>query len=149
LKAGLQLKLAQHLTLTPQLQQSIRLLQLSTLELQQEIATALAENPLLELAEPEGDEPGNTESLVESLDALVEPAERELVLDGSDALTAYAVEESVSGIEPVGGAPDVAVLDGPVETPMRRVLISRNGAVRAPAASMTMTRRSMHSVLRP
>lgn len=49
MKAGLQLKLAQHLTLTPQLQQSIRLLQLSTLELQQEISAALAENPLLEL----------------------------------------------------------------------------------------------------
>ena len=45
MKAGLQLRLAQHLTLTPQLQQSIRLLQLSTLELQQEIETALAEDP--------------------------------------------------------------------------------------------------------
>ena len=117
MKAGLQLKLAQHLTLTPQLQQSIRLLQLSTLELQQEIATALAENPLLELAEPEGDEPGNAESIIESLDALVEPADRELVLDGSDALTAYAAEEPASGTESVGGEPDVAVLDSRIETP--------------------------------
>jgi len=48
-KAGLQLRLAQHLTLTPQLQQSIRLLQLSTLELQQEIERAVLDNPLLEL----------------------------------------------------------------------------------------------------
>src|SRR5262249_49158765 len=38
----------QHLALTPQLQQSIRLLQLSTLELNQEIDQALADNPLLE-----------------------------------------------------------------------------------------------------
>jgi len=37
MKQGLQLKLSQHLTLTPQLQQSIRLLQLSTLELSQEL----------------------------------------------------------------------------------------------------------------
>ena len=48
MKHSLQLKLSQHLTLTPQLQQSIRLLQLSTLELNQEIDTFLQENPLLE-----------------------------------------------------------------------------------------------------
>lgn len=48
MKAGLQLRLGQHLALTPQLQQSIRLLQLSTLELNQEIEQALVENPLLE-----------------------------------------------------------------------------------------------------
>lgn len=48
MKASLQLRLSQHLALTPQLQQSIRLLQLSTLELQQEVAMAIAQNPLLE-----------------------------------------------------------------------------------------------------
>ena len=48
MKHSLQLKLSQHLTLTPQLQQSIRLLQLSTLELNQEIERFLQENPLLE-----------------------------------------------------------------------------------------------------
>jgi len=48
MKPTLQLKLSQHLTLTPQLQQSIRLLQLSTLELNQEIETFLLENPMLE-----------------------------------------------------------------------------------------------------
>jgi RNA polymerase sigma-54 factor len=48
MKQSLQLRLSQHLALTPQLQQSIRLLQLSTLELNQEIEQALADNPLLE-----------------------------------------------------------------------------------------------------
>jgi len=48
MKQGLQLKLNQQLTMTPQLQQAIRLLQLSTLELQQEIQQALESNPLLE-----------------------------------------------------------------------------------------------------
>ena len=48
MKASLQLRLSQHLALTPQLQQSIRLLQLSTLELQQEVAMAISQNPLLE-----------------------------------------------------------------------------------------------------
>jgi RNA polymerase sigma-54 factor len=48
MKPSLQLKLSQQLALTPQLQQSIRLLQLSTLELNQELEQILAENPLLE-----------------------------------------------------------------------------------------------------
>src|SRR5688572_27432904 len=54
MKHSLQLKLSQHLTLTPQLQQSIRLLQLSTLELNQELEKFLADNPLLE--REDGDE---------------------------------------------------------------------------------------------
>ena len=48
MKPSLQLKLSQHLTLTPQLQQSIKLLQLSTLELNQEIERFLLDNPMLE-----------------------------------------------------------------------------------------------------
>ena len=51
MKPTLQLKLSQQLKLTPQLQQSIRLLQLSTLELNQEIERIVQENPLLELRE--------------------------------------------------------------------------------------------------
>ena len=56
MKHSLQLKLSQHLTLTPQLQQSIRLLQLSTLELNQELEHFLQENPLLEREEEDGEE---------------------------------------------------------------------------------------------
>lgn len=51
MKASLQLKLGQSLTMTPQLQQAIRLLQLSTLDLQQEIQQALESNPMLETSE--------------------------------------------------------------------------------------------------
>jgi len=54
-KQTLQLKLSQHLTLTPQLQQSIRLLQLSTIELNAEVERMLQDNPLLERAEVEED----------------------------------------------------------------------------------------------
>jgi len=53
MKQTLQLKLSQQLTLTPQLQQSIRLLQLSTLEMNQEVEKFLMENPLLERDEQE------------------------------------------------------------------------------------------------
>ncbi len=51
MKQGLSLRVSQHLALTPQLQQSIRLLQLSTLELSQEVEQMLDENPFLEVAE--------------------------------------------------------------------------------------------------
>jgi len=53
MKPGLSLRMSQHLALTPQLQQSIRLLQLSTLELSQEVDQMLDENPFLERSEEE------------------------------------------------------------------------------------------------
>jgi RNA polymerase sigma-54 factor len=56
MKPTLQFRLSQHLTLTPQLQQSIRLLQLSTVELNQEIERILMDNPVLE--REGGDDPG-------------------------------------------------------------------------------------------
>src|SRR5690606_35034763 len=55
MKQGLQLRFSQNLALTPQLQQSIRLLQLSTQELNQELETILQANPLLERDEKNAD----------------------------------------------------------------------------------------------
>lgn len=63
MKAALQLKFGQQLAMTPQLQQAIRLLQLSSLDLQQEIQEALDSNPLLEIVEEgmaQTDEPKNS-----------------------------------------------------------------------------------------
>lgn len=68
MKQSLQLKLGQQLTMTPQLQQAIRLLQLSTLDLQQEIQQALDSNPLLELSEDDTFEPGDDRA--DELDAV-------------------------------------------------------------------------------
>jgi len=60
MKLSLQLKLGQQLTMTPQLQQAIRLLQLSTLDLQNEIHEALESNPMLEVDETSDDfKPGD------------------------------------------------------------------------------------------
>ena len=56
MKQTLALKLGQNLTMTPQLQQAIRLLQLSALDLQQEITEALESNPLLELSDGDGND---------------------------------------------------------------------------------------------
>ncbi|MDM7457701.1 MAG: RNA polymerase factor sigma-54 [Tepidimonas sp.] len=53
MKPGLALRISQHLILTPQLQQSIRLLQLSTQEMTQEVEQMLADNPFLERADDE------------------------------------------------------------------------------------------------
>jgi len=61
MKQSLQLKLGQQLTMTPQLQQAIKLLQLSTLDLQQEIQSALDSNPMLEMGE-EGEESAGAEA---------------------------------------------------------------------------------------
>src|SRR5690554_260419 len=55
MKQSLQFKFSQQLSMTPQLQQAIKLLQLSTLELQQEVQQALDENPLLELEQHEAE----------------------------------------------------------------------------------------------
>ncbi|WP_251978949.1 RNA polymerase factor sigma-54 [Salinicola avicenniae] len=52
MKPSLQLRVGTQLTMTPQLQQAIQLLQLSTLDLRQEIQQALESNPMLELEEP-------------------------------------------------------------------------------------------------
>jgi RNA polymerase sigma-54 factor len=57
MRQGLALRVSQHLALTPQLQQSIRLLQLSTLELAQEVQQMLDDNPFLEANVEDGPEP--------------------------------------------------------------------------------------------
>ena len=51
MRPSLQLRVSQHLTLTPQLQQAIRLLQLSTQDMHQEVARLLEDNPMLETAD--------------------------------------------------------------------------------------------------
>ncbi|RZU01223.1 RNA polymerase factor sigma-54 [Rivibacter subsaxonicus] len=60
MKPSLNVRLSQHLALTPQLQQSIRLLQLSTLELHQEIEQMLETNPFIEVDEEAGPGPYDT-----------------------------------------------------------------------------------------
>ncbi|RZM04055.1 MAG: RNA polymerase factor sigma-54 [Variovorax sp.] len=77
MKQGLSLRVSQHLALTPQLQQSIRLLQLSTLELSQEVEQMLDENPFLERTMEEA---AREEFGVDTADA---PATRDDV-DGDD-----------------------------------------------------------------
>ena len=78
MKQSLQLKLGQQLTMTPQLQQAIRLLQLSTLDLQQEIQEALDSNPMLE-----AEEHYETPTPDISSDDTDYPRQQEIAADGS------------------------------------------------------------------
>ncbi len=66
MKQSLQIKMGQQLAMTPQLQQAIKLLQLSTLELQTEIQSALENNPMLEMQEDEGSEPRENDAANEN-----------------------------------------------------------------------------------
>lgn len=67
MKPSLVLKMGQQLTMTPQLQQAIRLLQLSTLDLQQEIQEALESNPMLERQE-EGEDFDNADPMADNVE---------------------------------------------------------------------------------
>jgi RNA polymerase sigma-54 factor len=79
MKQSLQLKLSQQLAMTPQLQQAIKLLQLSTLDLQQEIQEALENNPMLEMGE-DAEEANNDQASTETPENAAETPE----LNGAD-----------------------------------------------------------------
>ena len=95
MKQGLQLKFSQQLTMTPQLQQAIKLLQLSTLELSQEITEQLYSNPLLE-------------EITEDQDAenQLKKTNNEKTLAETSNLTAEELEEPSKNTEPLSQETD-------------------------------------------
>jgi len=94
MKQNLQLKMSQNLALTPQLQQSIRLLQLSTLELNQELESILEENPLLELVDGENEFDGEDKDNAESATDTAEAEGTETVDDATESSASDAQEIS-------------------------------------------------------
>lgn len=96
MKSSLQLKFGQHLSMTPQLQQAIRLLQLSTLDLQQEIQEALDSNPLLEVDENFDDIDNDAAKNTASDDA-VEPLQVDVELsDSSEHIEQSTISDDLS-----------------------------------------------------
>ncbi|MBP9713664.1 MAG: RNA polymerase factor sigma-54 [Sterolibacterium sp.] len=95
MKQTLQLKLSQHLALTPQLQQALRLLQLSTLELNQEIDQFLQDNPLLERAEAD-------DSRFVSADAALTTPQLPSQNEASTTQTSESDRDSGSASDPEG-----------------------------------------------
>ncbi|MCK5668485.1 MAG: RNA polymerase factor sigma-54, partial [Gammaproteobacteria bacterium] len=89
MKASLQLKIGHNLTMTPQLQQAIRLLQLSSMELSVEIQEALESNMMLETAEESPEEPSASENSEEN----VSPAEN--ILDVTQDMISVSEPENI------------------------------------------------------
>jgi RNA polymerase sigma-54 factor len=77
MKQSLALRVGQTLTMTPALQQAIRLLQLSSIDLQQEIQQALESNVMLEVDEPEAEAPIEEVAIAEPQPHLDAPAAKE------------------------------------------------------------------------
>ncbi|RLQ21915.1 RNA polymerase factor sigma-54 [Seongchinamella sediminis] len=103
MKQSLQLKIGQQLTMTPQLQQAIRLLQLSTLDLQQEIQQALENNPMLELSEDEAPQDASPaeDSSASTNDGPLESLEHTATGEGTTETATGEVSESMPDDLPV------------------------------------------------
>ncbi len=112
MKQGLSLRVSQHLALTPQLQQSIRLLQLSTLELSQEVEQMLGDNPFLEVNQ---DEAPREEFGLAQADSPVPEADGETEF-ATEFIAAHADGERASGQNdsetPVSAEPEASDWDG-------------------------------------
>ncbi|NQZ80596.1 MAG: RNA polymerase factor sigma-54 [Colwellia sp.] len=108
MRPSLQLRIGQQLTMTPQLQQAIKLLQLSTLDLQLEIQEALESNPLLEVDEtqPTIQEDG-TNNLEEAFSATANDTVQQNTSDGS--------EDSAPSIDEISTSEAMSKTDIPEE----------------------------------
>ena len=117
MKQALQLKIGQSLTMTPQLQQAIKLLQMSTLDLQQEISRALEENPLLEREDEIEQYAESSDNDVREQDTPIESVEVAVETDWSDTshfdlnrpMTRNASDDDYDAIQ---SAPDIPALRG-------------------------------------
>jgi len=113
IKQGLQIKLGQSLSMTPQLQQAIRMLQLSTIDLQQEIQQTLESNPLLE--EMTDYEEFNQDSMLENDDSGTESNVEETLPDDLAADTdwddVYDMSSSDSNISKASSASDSNLIE--------------------------------------
>ena len=107
MKQSLQLKIGQSLTMTPQLQQAIRLLQLSSMELQQEIQQALEANPLLELEDEfELEEENAADTDVEATENQAEEFADSLELTGLEDTPGDEMTGELSEFEDIAGVSD-------------------------------------------
>ena len=111
MRPSLQLRIGQQLTMTPQLQQAIKLLQLSTLELQQEIQEVLESNPLLEVNE---NTPSDTNENSDSNNEKLEEAFSSTT-DNTEQATAEGSEDASATIDEITTTEALAQNDIPEE----------------------------------
>lgn len=136
MRPTLQLRIGQQLTMTPQLQQAIKLLQLSTLELQQEIQEVLESNPLLEVNEDQtADSNNSSDNLEEAFSATVTEAPKE-VADGTEDATATIDEISTTEAMEKNDIPEELNIDTTWEDSYSAG-VSNTGAVSSPSEDYT------------
>ncbi len=112
MKPTLMLRMGQQIALTPQLQQAIRLMQLSAMELSQEVRQAVEANPMLELVEDDdGDEDG-----VDELDEFEDQArEEDIAVDEADEDDAESGDENLGDYDPVDDIEEENAADATLE----------------------------------
>jgi RNA polymerase sigma-54 factor len=139
MRPTLQLRIGQQLTMTPQLQQAIKLLQLSTLELQQEIQEVLESNPLLELDDKapndSNSEQNNLEEAYSASANEAKPAEQ-ASSDGSEEQQASIDDISTTEAMEKSDIPEELNIDTTWEDSYSAG-VSNTGAVSSPADDFT------------
>lgn len=140
MRPSLQLRIGQQLTMTPQLQQAIKLLQLSTLELQQEIQEVLESNPLLEVDE---NSPNDTNENSDSNDEKLEDAFSKKT-DNTEQASPEGSEEASASIDEITTTEALAQNEIPEELNIDTTWeesysagISNTGAVSSPSEDYT------------
>ncbi len=135
MRPSLQLRIGQQLTMTPQLQQAIKLLQLSSLELQQEIQEALESNPLLEIEESNTNDNTPEQNNLEDAFSVTSTTEKENSND---------VEEPAASIDEISTTEVMEKSDIPEELNVDTTWeesysagVSNTGAVSSPADDYT------------
>ncbi|MEW6994146.1 RNA polymerase factor sigma-54 [Colwelliaceae bacterium MEBiC 14330] len=139
MRPTLQLRIGQQLTMTPQLQQAIKLLQLSTLELQQEIQEVLESNPLLELDDKapadSNSEQNNLEEAYSASASETAPAEQNS-RDGIEEQQASIDEISTTEAMEKSDIPEELNIDTTWEDSFSAG-VSNTGAISSPADDFT------------
>lgn len=137
MRPTLQLRIGQQLTMTPQLQQAIKLLQLSTLELQQEIQEVLESNPLLEINEDQTSDSDNNsaDNLEEAFSATLTDTPKE-VTDGTEDAAATIDEISTTEAMEKNDIPEELNIDTTWEDSYSAG-VSNTGAVSSPSEDYT------------
>jgi len=132
MKQSLQMKMGQQLAMTPQLQQAIKLLQLSTLELQTEIQQALESNPMLEVKEEGEENPDKDAAKMRSDNERETKAKEEAAnSDKDDDASLDHMEDISATVEIADATPDI-----PDELPVDSAW-EESIQVQAPATSRT------------
>jgi len=138
MRPTLQLRIGQQLTMTPQLQQAIKLLQLSTLELQQEIQEVLESNPLLEVNDQQASDesPENTPDNLEEAFSATATSSEQTVSDGSEDASASIDEITTTEAMEKNDIPEELNIDTTWEDSYSAG-VSNTGAISSPSEDYT------------